>query len=95
MKGYVILDIKVNDSERYEHYKTMSSDSINKYGGRFLVRGGNAEILEGNWSPSRVVVLEFESLERARNWYNSPEYRNARQLRFETATSVAILVEGA
>jgi uncharacterized protein (DUF1330 family) len=95
MKGYVILDIKVHDAARYEHYKAMSGDSINKYGGRFIVRGGNAEVLEGSWSPSRVVVLEFETIQRAREWYNSPEYQDAKRLRFETATSVAVLVEGA
>jgi uncharacterized protein (DUF1330 family) len=68
--------------------------TVQQYGGRFVVRGGAVETLEGDWQPKRVVVLEFPSLEQAKRWYNSEEYRDPKALRFKTAKSKLILVEG-
>jgi len=65
------------------------------YGGRYLVRGGPTEVVEGDWQPHRVVVVEFDDLDAARRWYDSPEYTKARQIRQASATSSIILVEGA
>ncbi|NIR29921.1 MAG: DUF1330 domain-containing protein [Gammaproteobacteria bacterium] len=94
MVAYVVVDIAVNDSTRYEEYKKLAPPAIAAYGGRYLARGGRVEALEGDWSPHRVVILEFESVERAKEWLHSPEYRDARALRHETASSNMVVVEG-
>ena len=78
MAAYVILDITVNDPAKYEDYKKLAPPAIEAYGGKYLVRGGSMEILEGDWKPNRVVILEFQSIEMAKNWINSPEYSDAR-----------------
>jgi uncharacterized protein (DUF1330 family) len=94
MAAYVITDIDVSDPVRYEDYKVLSSSSAARYGGRFLVRGGSHETLEGDWQPHRVVVLEFPSAEQARAWWSSPEYAEAKAIRREASQSRIILVEG-
>ena len=94
MSAYVIVDITVTDPERYEDYKKLAPPAIAAYGGKYVVRGGKSEILEGNWEPNRIVILEFESTEKAKEFINSPEYREARALRHETASSNMIVVEG-
>ncbi len=94
MAAYIILDITVNDPAKYEDYKKIAPPAIEAYGGKYLVRGGSMEILEGDWKPNRVVILEFQSIEMAKNWINSPEYSDARALRHQTATSHAIVVDG-
>jgi uncharacterized protein (DUF1330 family) len=94
MPAYVIVNIDVKDPVRYEDYKRQAAATVTAYGGRYVVRGGAAEVVEGSWTPKRVVVLEFPSLARAREWLASPEYAPARRLRHETADSEMILVEG-
>jgi uncharacterized protein (DUF1330 family) len=94
MPAYVIADVHVKDPERYQHYRTMVPASLEKYGGKFLVRGGKFEKVEGGRDPGRLVVLEFPTVEQARRWYDSPEYRDARALRLSTADSDVIIVEG-
>ncbi|HBL56182.1 MAG TPA: DUF1330 domain-containing protein [Candidatus Lambdaproteobacteria bacterium] len=94
MSAYVIVDITVTDPERYEDYKKLAPPAIAAYGGKYVVRGGKSEKLEGNWEPNRIVILEFESTEKAKEFINSPEYREARALRHETASSNMIVVEG-
>ena len=94
MSAYVIVDITVTDPERYEDYKKLAPPAIAAYGGKYVVRGGKSEKLEGNWEPNRIVILEFESTEKAKEFINSPEYREARALRHETASSNMIMVEG-
>ena len=94
MSAYVVVEIDVKDPERYADYKTMVPASLEAYGGKFLVRGGRAENLEGAWEPSRLVVLEFDSVEQAKRWWNSDEYREARNLRQATADTKMIVVEG-
>ena len=94
MSSYVIVDITVTDPERYEDYKKLAPPAIAAYGGKYVVRGGKSEKLEGNWEPNRIVILEFESTEKAKEFINSPEYREARALRHETASSNMIVVEG-
>ena len=95
MSAYVILDIEVTDPVLYEEYKKKSTGAAAAFGGRFVVRGGKAEVWEGAWNPSRVVVLEFESVSRAREWYDSELYRPARALREASARTSMIVVEGA
>ena len=94
MPAYFIVDVEVTDPAGFEEYRQLVPGTVQKYGGRFLVRGGAVETLEGNWHPKRVVVLEFPSLEQAKRWYNSEDYRDPKALRFKTAKSKLILVEG-
>ena len=94
MPAYAIFDIVVTDPERYEDYKKLAPPAIAAYGGKYLARGGKLDVLEGDWEPSRIVVLEFPTAEQARAWIDSPEYREARALRHATATTNAILVVG-
>ena len=94
MSAYVITDITVNNPERYEYYKKLAPPAIEAYGGKYLARGGRAEKLEGNWEPNRIVILELESVETAKKWIDSPEYREARALRRQNASTNMIVVEG-
>ena len=94
MAAYVIGGIQINDPVRYEKYKELAAPTVLAYGGRYVVRGGAVEQLEGDWTPGRVVVLEFPTVERAKEWWGSPEYRPAKELRHATATTEMILVEG-
>ncbi len=94
MPAYFIVDLEVTDPAGFEEYRKLVPGTIQKYGGRYLVRGGTVETLEGGWQPQRVVVLEFPSLEQAKRWYNSEDYRDPKALRFKTAKTNLILVEG-
>jgi uncharacterized protein (DUF1330 family) len=95
MPAYVIADIEVSDPDKYEGYRALSPGAIAAYGGRFLSRGGNMKALEGNWTPSRVVIVEFPTAAQAQKFYDSPEYRAARRAR-DGATNRfnMIVVEG-
>jgi uncharacterized protein (DUF1330 family) len=95
MPAYVVVQIEaVADPVEYERYKAMTPASIAAYGGRYLVRGGPCEVLEGSWRPPRLVVLEFPSSAQARAWWNSPEYAAAKRLRQACAQSEIVLIEG-
>ena len=94
MPAYVIAHIDVKDPARYEDYKKMSPISIHKFGGRFIARGGQAEVLEGTWQPRRLVLLEFPSVEVAKQWWASEEYRPAKELRQATSVGDMIVLEG-
>jgi uncharacterized protein (DUF1330 family) len=92
--AYVIAIINVTDPEGYEVYKEMAPPAIAKYGGRYIARGGRSEVLEGDPEAERFVILEFESYEKAREWWNSPEYEAAKVHRRASAISQLMLVEG-
>jgi uncharacterized protein (DUF1330 family) len=94
MPAYIVVQVKVKDPTRYERYKGMAPASIAQYGGRYLARGGKTETLEGGWAPPRFVILEFPTMERAREWWNCPEYAEAKKLRQATTDTEMILVEG-
>ncbi|HEX8650039.1 MAG TPA: DUF1330 domain-containing protein [Pyrinomonadaceae bacterium] len=94
MAGYIIVDVQITDPEAYERYKAAVPATLAAYGGKFLVRGGRAEILEGDWEPSRIVVLEFESAEKAKAWWSSQVYAAPKQLRQSASVTKMILVEG-
>jgi uncharacterized protein (DUF1330 family) len=94
MAGYVIADIEVKDPVEYEDYRALVPATLEPFGGRFIVRGGAAETLEGSWNPRRIVILEFPSVERARAWYESDGYREAMALRQRTSDGSLLLVEG-
>jgi uncharacterized protein (DUF1330 family) len=80
MPAYVIVNIDIKDPGRYEEYKRLAGPTVELYGGRYLARGGKAEALEGSVVPRRIVVLQFDSAERAKQWWSSPEYRKARDM---------------
>ncbi len=94
MTAYVIVETDVTDPEQYQRYMAASPAAIAAGGGRFLVRGGELAVLEGDWSPSRLVMLEFEDLEAAKRWYDSEVYQEARKLREGAANFRAIAVQG-
>ncbi len=94
MSAYVIVDISVSNPERYEDYKAMAAESVARYDGRYVVRGGRCENLEGTWDPQRVVVLEFPTYEAAKAWWASEDYRDAKALRQAVSDSRMIVVEG-
>ena len=94
MAAYVIVDVSINDPVVYAEYRKLTPASIAAHGGRFVVRGGQAETLEGEWSPGRIVVLEFESVAKAKAWWSSAEYERAKALRQRSATTRMIVVEG-
>lgn len=93
-KAYLVVDARSTDPERMVEYRRLSSIAVEKFGGRFLVRGGAYEVLEGGWQPQRLVVIEFESRERAKAFYDSPEYVAARQARAGVSSFDMVLVEG-
>lgn len=95
MPAYIIVEVDIHDPSEYENYKKLTPPSLVPFGGRFLARGGKAELLEGDKPPARVVVLEFPSADKARAWWNSAEYAPGKQLRQRIATTRMLLVEGA
>lgn len=95
MKTYIIVDVTVTDPVRYEDYKKLTPGSLVPYEGKFIVRGGQAETLEGSWKPGRIVVLEFPSPEKAKAWWASEGYAPAKALRQSASNTQMIIVEGA
>jgi uncharacterized protein (DUF1330 family) len=94
MPAYVVVQIAVEDPVRYAEYRRIAPPSIAAHRGRYIVRGGACEILEGSWLPPRLVVLEFPTLEQARTWWASPEYAPAKALRQECASTEMLLIDG-
>jgi uncharacterized protein (DUF1330 family) len=94
MPAYVIVETDITDPERYEQYKAASPGAVAAGGGRFVVRGGDLAVLEGDWNPSRLVVLEFEDLAAAKRWYDSEVYQEARKLREGAAHLRMVAVQG-
>lgn len=94
MTAYVIVDIDVHDPAGYEEYKKLAPAAVELYEGKYIARGGKTETLEGDWSPSRLVILQFENSEQAKKWLYSDEYREARAMRHTTANSKMVVIEG-
>ena len=94
MPAYVIAEVSVTNPDLFAEYRQLVPATIEKYGGRFVVRGGAVETKEGGGSPERVVVLEFPSMDQARKWYHSSEYAPALALRLKAANTKLMLVEG-
>jgi uncharacterized protein (DUF1330 family) len=94
MAAYIVVDISIEDPASYERYRALAPPSIGVYGGRYVVRGGTMETLEGAWQPQRLVILEFANAERARAWWDSPEYAEAKALRQSCASTDMVLIEG-
>ena len=94
MAAYVIAELDITDPAAYEEYRQRVPAVIAKYGGKYIVRGGAVESLEDGWSPARVAILEFPSMEHARKWYHSPEYAPLIELRHRSSTSTLTLIDG-
>ena len=94
MPAYIIAEVEVTNPAGYETYRPLAGASIAQYGGKFLVRGGKAELVEGTQQPARVVVIEFADTAAAKRWYDSPEYREALKIRLANSRGRVILVEG-
>ena len=95
MKAYVIVEVSITDQIIYEEYKKLTPATIAAYDGKFLVRGGRPETLEGDWQPERMVVVEFPSVERAKEWWSSDQYSKAKAIRQQAAHTKMLIVEGA
>mgnify|MGYP005811291985 CR=1 FL=1 len=93
MPAFVLVEVSVHDPELYESYKKLTPGSLLPFGGKFLVRGGKTESLEGDWNPERLVILEFPSVELAKEWWSSEVYSGAKKIRYEAATSKMLVVE--
>lgn len=94
MAAFLISDVSVRDAEALQTYRTRAAESIVKYGGRYLARGGDIEALEGTWRPRLIIIVEFPSMEQARAWYRSPEYAFALELRDAALDRNLVLVDG-
>jgi uncharacterized protein (DUF1330 family) len=95
MPAYLIADVEVTDPQRYAEYRAQVPATLEPYGGRFLVRGGETENIEGNWLPGRLVVIEFPSMDAAHRWYESPEYQAILGIRHEASSARLIVADGA
>ena len=95
MPAYIIAEVDVTNPAGYEAYRPLAGASIAQYGGKFVVRGGKAELIEGTSEPARVVVIEFADSAAAKRWYDSPEYQEALKIRLANSTGRVLLVEGA
>ena len=94
MSAYIIVEIEVIDPVGYEKYKNLAGATVEKYDGKYIVRGGKTEVLEGDWQPKRIVVLEFPTMKRAKEWLNCEEYREPRKMRHATAKTNMLVIEG-
>ncbi len=94
MAAYMIFDVDVTDPVTWEEYHKLAEESLAPYKWKFLVFGGTVETLEGDWKPKTLVMLEFESMEQAQQWVNSPAYTRAKEIRPRAVSTNVILVEG-
>jgi uncharacterized protein (DUF1330 family) len=94
MPAYIIVEIAIEDATAYERYKVLAAASLAKFGGKYLSRGGATTALEGTWAPERFVILEFADAGKARRWWTSDEYAEAKVLRQSCAKTKMLLVEG-
>ena len=94
MAAYLVVDIEITNPTQFEEYKKLAPAAIAKYGGRYVIRGGAYETVEGNWKPERITIVEFDSMEKAKAFYTSPEYGVAIKARAGAANFKALLVQG-
>ncbi|MFZ3323255.1 MAG: DUF1330 domain-containing protein [Usitatibacter sp.] len=94
MRGYILAEVEITNAEGYKSYSTIVPATIEKFGGKFLSRGGTNTPLEGDWPQRRRVILEFPTVEAARDWYNSPDYEKPKALRIANSNSRLLLLEG-
>jgi len=94
MKAYIIIDVTTQDTERMGAYKKLVPATLVPFDGKFIVRGGTTEVLEGDWNPNRIVIIEFPSKEKAKAWWSSVDYAPAKAIRQSAAETKMIMIEG-
>lgn len=94
MTAYAIADVEVIDLEKFQEYVNQVPATVEKYGGKYIVRGGAIENCEGDWEPTRMVVIEFENMEQLKKWYYSQEYSGPKELRHQSSRANVLFVEG-
>jgi uncharacterized protein (DUF1330 family) len=94
MTAYIIADVNVQNAEEFEAYRKLVPPTLAPYGGRFIIRGGKIEALEGDWTPTRVVVLEFPDFNRAKDWWASQEYLEPKRMRQRAALTNLLVIDG-
>ena len=94
MSGYVIIEVEITDRARYGEFMEKVTSTVEAHGGKFVVRGGDLDVIEGDWTPARLAVLLFESAARAREWLSSPEYNELNEIRTSSSKINMVLVEG-
>ena len=94
MAGYIIAELQGTDPKIFEEYRGLVSPTIEKYGGQYVVRGGESEKIEGDWTPGRLVIIRFDSVDKAKEWYYSDDYKGPMGLRHKSATTNLVIVEG-
>lgn len=94
MAGYVIVNDAITDEAVFAEFRARIAATVEAHGGRYLVRGGATEVIDGEWRPDRIVILEFDDVGRARAWLNSPEYAELREIRLKSANASVVIVEG-
>ena len=94
MAAYLIVQVEITDPDTFEEYKKQVPATLAAYGGEYIVRGGEIDVLEGEWPIPRLVIIRFESMEQARKWYRSPEYEGPHKLREASARANIVLVDG-
>ncbi len=94
MAGYVIVHDEIHDEALFDQFRQRVAATIEAYNGRYLVRGGATEVMDGDWTPQRIVVVEFDSVDQAKAWLTSPEYGEIKKIRMQAANASVIVVEG-
>ena len=94
MPAYVIADVEVTNPELFEEYRKLVPATVEAFGGKYIVRGGDSEVVEGDWTPSRTVIIEFENFEQAKAWHSSEMYAGPKQMRIDSTNSSVIIVDG-
>ena len=94
MTAYVVINNDILDPDRYSEYAKLAPATVELYGGKYLARDGTVEVLEGDWVPARLVILQFENVEQAKKWLNSEEYNEPRKIRQSAAHSRMVVIEG-
>ena len=94
MAAYVVADVEITDPQMFSRYREQLPATVEQYGGRFTIRSGRHEVLEGDWRPHRLIVVEFPDLSRAQAWYHSAEYAPLIALREKSARTNLVIVEG-
>ena len=94
MAAYVIVDVEITDADLYGQFMKQVTGTVESHGGQFVTRGGSLEVVLGNWSPKRVAILQFDSLDQARGWLNSPEYTALDDIRSKSSNINMVIVEG-
>jgi uncharacterized protein (DUF1330 family) len=94
MLGYVILELEIFDKNYLEKYKKLAPETIKNHDGKIIVRGGEQTVIEGNWNPERVVIIEFPSVKKAKEWYHSDAYQEASLFRHKASKTKILILEG-